>query len=184
LNSTRTFVVWTILTLVATSVGAQYPPLSSPEVAGVEREARALIENYYRLFNERDPRGMSEQLFHVPWIYLNPEGTRLFESREETASLFEESLASIVPRGWARSEFPNPTVCVLSLGAATVSGNFYRYKTDGSVLSEHGVTYVVGKTEAGWRVVSLASHPPGRAIACKDGTSLKLPASRGGTAPR
>jgi hypothetical protein len=168
LISTRTPIVLTILILLATGLAAQNPPLSDAEVAEVGREARAVIETYYRLFNQRDPRGMSEKLFHIPWIYLNPDGTRLFESREETAALFEESLASIVPRGWARSEFPNPTVCVLSLGAATVSGNFYRYKTDGSVLSEHGVTYVVGKTETGWRVVSLASHPPGRAIACKE----------------
>jgi hypothetical protein len=157
-----------LLTLGATPARGQYPPLTASEVDAVEREARAVIQSYYRLFNEQNPKGMSEQLFHLPWIYLNPEGTRLFTSREETAALFEDSLASIVPRGWARSDFPSPTVCVLSLGAATVSGNFYRYRKDGSVLSEHGVTYIVGKTADGWRVVSLSSHPPGRAIGCRN----------------
>jgi hypothetical protein len=144
----------------------QYPQLTPAEVETVEREALAVIATYYRLFNERDPKGMSERLFHVPWIYLNPGGARLFESREETAKLFEESLSSIVPKGWARSDFPRPRVCALSLGAATVSGTFYRHKKDGSVLSEHGVSYVLGKTADGFRVTALLSHPPGVALSC------------------
>jgi hypothetical protein len=149
-------------------LGLQYPPLTASEVGAADREVRVVIETYYRLFNERNPTAMSEQLFHLPWIYLDPEGARLFENREETAQLFEESLASIVPRGWVRSEFPEPNVCVLSLGAATVSGTFYRYKKDGSVLSQHGVSYVLGRTPSGWRVTALSSHPPERAVACKE----------------
>ncbi|HXV65482.1 MAG TPA: hypothetical protein VEK15_32600 [Vicinamibacteria bacterium] len=163
----RTLLV-AVLVMGATTLTAQYPPLTASEVEAVEREARAVIQTYYQLFNEQNPKAMSEQLFHIPWIYLNPEGTRLFTSRQETAELFEESLAAMVPRGWERSDFPSPTVCVLSLGAATVSGNFHRYKKDGSVLSEHGVTYIVGKTAEGWRVVSLSSHPPNRTIGCRN----------------
>jgi hypothetical protein len=156
-----------ILALASGTARAQYPPLSEEEITRVREEVTAVIETYYRLFNDKNPKAMSEELFHIPWIYLNPEGTRLFSTREETAALFEESLAAVVPRGWERSAFPKPSVCVLSLGAATVSGNFYRYKKDGSVLSEHGVTYVLGKTADGWRVASLSSHPPGRELVCK-----------------
>jgi hypothetical protein len=149
-------------------LGFQHPPLIASEVETADREVRAVIQTYYRFFNERNPKGMSEGLFHLPWIYLDPQGARLFESREETAKLFEESLSSIVPRGWDHSDFPEPNVCVLSLGAATVSGTFFRYKKDGSVLSEHGVSYVLGRTPDGWRVTALSSHPPGRAVVCSE----------------
>jgi hypothetical protein len=156
------------LVAIVSLMSMQYPLLTASEVETTDREVRAVIQTYYRLFNEQNPKGMSEQLFHLPWIYLDPEGARVFESREETAKLFEDSLTSIVPRGWGRSDFPDPNVCVLSLGAATVSGTFFRYKKDGSVLSEHGVSYFLGRTPGGWRVTALSSHPPGRAVACKE----------------
>jgi len=166
---TRTF-AWgfALLCLVATIARAQYPPLSAEEVKEVETEVRSVIHSYYQLFSSRDTKAVGERIFHVPWILLDPEGARVFHSAQETRALFESSLAQIVPRGWERSDLPRPTVCVLSLGAATASGTFYRYKKDGSVLSEHGVTYFFGKTPHGSRIASLSSHPPGRGVECED----------------
>ena len=36
------------------------------------------------------------------------------------------------------------------------------------VLSENGVTYWFGKTEDGWRIVSLTGSPPDRIVTCND----------------
>ena len=157
-----------IVGLTAATVRAQYPPLSAEEIAKVEREVAAAVETYYQLFSSRDARAVGERIFHMPWILLDPDGAKVFSTPEETATLFESSLAQILPKGWERSDFPSPRVCVLSLGAATASGTFYRYKKDGSVLSAHGVTYVFGKTPDGWRIASLSSHPPGRGVECQN----------------
>ena len=157
-----------IIGLAATTARAQYPPLSAEEVAKVEREVTAAVATYYQLFSSRDARAVGARIFHMPWILLDPEGAKVYSSVEETAALFESSLAQILPQGWERSDFPSPRVCVLSLGSATVSGTFYRYKKDGSVMSVHGVTYVFGKTPDGWRIASLSSHPPGRGVECQD----------------
>jgi ketosteroid isomerase-like protein len=157
-----------LVALTGTDARAQYPPLSADETANVEREVRAAVRAYYQLFSSRDTKAVAERIFHVPWILLDPDGATVFSSAEETQKLFEGSLAQVLPRGWERSDFPSPSVCVLSLGSATASGTFYRYRKDGSVLSEHGVTYVFGKTPDGWRILSLASHPPGRGVECRD----------------
>jgi len=57
---------------------------------------------------------------------------------------------------------------VLHTGAAIASGKFYRYKKDGSVLSENAVTYIFGKTDKGWRIVSYGGHGLDRVVPCQD----------------
>ena len=52
--------------------------------------------------------------------------------------------------------------------AAIVSGQFTRYRKDGSVLSKIASTYVFAKSDGQWKITTLIGHGPDRAITCKE----------------
>jgi hypothetical protein len=57
-------------------------------------------------------------------------------------------------------------VCILAANVAVVSGRGVRYLTDGKVMGEYGWTYTLLRTPNGWRMVSIYSHDPGKALTC------------------
>ena len=156
-----------ILGLSATAVSAQ-SSISADEIAKVKKEVTAAVHRYYQLFTERNMKALPQEIFHVPFIYLAPDGAQVDQTAEVMTARFEGNLERLLESGWDRSEFPSPNVCVLHAGAAIASGKFYRYRKDGSVLSENAVTYVFAKTDKGWRIVSFGGHGLDRVVPCKD----------------
>lgn len=153
-----------VLSLAASAASAQ--SMSAEEVAKVKKEATDVIHRYYRLFSERNMNALPREIFHLPFTLLAPEGARVETTAEEMNARNEASLKRLLESGWDRSEFPSPRVCVLNAGAAVASGNFYRHRKDGSVLSENAVTYVLGKTDKGWRIVTFGGHGLDRVVPC------------------
>jgi hypothetical protein len=141
--------------------------LTAAEIANVRKEVTAAVHHYYRLFTERKMDALPQEIFHVPFIYLAPEGPQVDATAEVMTARFEGNLKRLLESGWDRSEFPTPKVCVLHQGAAIASGKFYRYKKDGSLLSENAVTYVFAKTDKGWRIVSFGGHGLDAVLPCQ-----------------
>ena len=79
-------------------------------------------------------------------------------------------MKQLVESGWAKSIFTTENVCVINANAAIASGYNTRYKTDGSVMSVGGVSYILGKAKDGWRIISYTSHPKGKLERCDDRT--------------
>jgi hypothetical protein len=159
--------VLVVLGMSATLASAQ-PTLSQQEIAKIKKEVTDVIHHYYQLFTERNMKALPQEIFELPFVLLGPEGVKVELTAEDMTERNEANLKKLLESGWDRSEFPNPSVCVLNPGAAIASGKFYRYKKDGSVLSENAVTYILGKTDKGWRIVSFGGHALDRIVPCQD----------------
>jgi hypothetical protein len=149
-------------------VGAQQPPLSREEIARIKVEVTDAVHTYYRLFTERNMKALGERVYNVPWISIGAGGVQVDTTADAVTARFDASLKQLLAGGWDRSEFPAPAVCVLNAGAAIASGTFTRYKKDGSVMQENGVTYLFARTKDGWKIVSFTGHPVGKVVTCND----------------
>ena len=156
------------LTLAAplTPAVAQQPGLTAGDVARIKTEVTAAVDKYYSLFSQHNMKALPEEIFNIPWIVIGGSGPQPDLTKEQALARFEGSLKDLVASGWGKSVFTTENVCVLNTSAAIASGYTTRYKTDGSVMSVGGVSYLFGKTKDGWRVVSYTGHARGKVVRC------------------
>lgn len=155
-----------VAVLMGASVGAQSPDLTAAQVTAIQREVTAAVDRYYSLFTQRDMKALPEQVFNIPWIVIGGSGPQPDLTKEQALARFEGSLKDLIARGWGKSVFTTQNVCVLNANAAIASGYNTRYKTDGSVMSVGGTSYLFGRTKQGWRVVSYTGHARDKVVRC------------------
>jgi hypothetical protein len=158
------FLVAAVCTLGVTLSAQQQ--MSPADVDAVKKEATAHIDKYYRLFSEQKPDILANEVFNIPWLVIGGSGPQADLTREQAQGRFQASMKQLVESGWSRSVFTTENVCVLNANAAIASGYNTRYKADGSVISVGGVTYILGKSKDGWRIVSYSGHPRGKIVRC------------------
>jgi hypothetical protein len=156
----------TLAAAVALPAHAQQGDLTAAQVAAVKAEVTAAVDKYYAYFSAHDMKALPEEIFNIPWIVIGGSGPQPDLTKEQALARFEASLKDLLANGWGKSIFTTENVCVLNGNAALASGYNTRYKTDGSVMSVGGVTYLFGKTKQGWRVVSYTGHARGKVVRC------------------
>ena len=161
----RRFVIITLLAAIVPTLAAaqQSAPI---DTAKVTSEVKATVDKYYRLFSEQNMKALPEEIYMTPWIIIGGNGPEADLTKEQALARFEGSLKQLVQNGWGKSIFTTENVCVLNANAALASGYNTRYKKDGSVMSVGGVTYLLGKTKEGWRIVSYTGHPKEKVVRC------------------
>jgi len=155
-----------LLPLVPRPLLGQQSSMSAADVATIKTEVTATIDKYYRLFSEQNPTALSEEVFNIPWIVIGGSGPQADLTKEQAAARFQGSMKQLVESGWGKSVFTTENVCVLSANSAIASGYNTRYKTDGGVMSVGGVSYLLGRSKAGWRIVSYTGHERGKVVRC------------------
>jgi hypothetical protein len=155
-----------LLLPAASPAAAQQPAPSAADVTKISSDVKATIDKYYRLFSEQNMKALPEEVYLTPWILLGGNGPEADLTKEQALARFEASLKQLLQNGWGKSVFTTENVCVLNPSAALASGFNTRYKKDGSVMSVGGVTYLLGKTKEGWRIVSYTGHPKDKVVRC------------------
>jgi len=145
---------------------AQPSALTDADAARVKAEVTAAVDKYYAYFSAHNMKALPEEIFNIPWIVIGGEGPQPDLTKEQALARFEGSLKDLVARGWGKSVFTTQNVCVLNANAAIASGYNTRYKTDGSVMSVGGTSYLFGRTKQGWRVVSYTGHARDKVVRC------------------
>jgi hypothetical protein len=154
--------------LLAAPAVAQQSAMTPQQIVQIKKEVADAVHTYYRLFTEQNMTALGTQVYHTPWLQLGATGIEVDQTPAEVTKRFDASLKRLLEQGWAKSEFANPVVCVLNPGAAIASGTFKRYRKDGSVISESGITYLFGKAKDGWKIISFAGHATSKLVTCNE----------------
>lgn len=153
------------LTFNASTFGQE---LTAAERALIEAEAQRHVEYYYDLYYERNPEALATEVFTLPWYIMGGNGIIAYSTEQENLQYFSSAIQGLLERGWDKSTFRTANVCVLGAGSAIVSGTNTRSRADGSIMSVGGVSYILGTTDAGWRIISFSSHSPDKVVRCAE----------------
>jgi hypothetical protein len=138
---------------------AQQP---SADEQALKKEVNAFMDRYWDLWSAGRIDQLVERVYH-PFGQLSNQG---HSSIERLKAAFPGTRTALVSAGYGRSQMPIRNVCILSPTVAIVSGRGMRYLTNGNVMGEYGWTYTLIKGADGWRMVSIYSHDPSKALTC------------------
>jgi hypothetical protein len=160
----RRFQMLAALVLVAAAAWSRLAVAQRPSAddQGLKTEVNAFMDQYWDLWSAGRIDQLVERVYH-PFGQLSNQG---HSSIEQLKAAFPRTRTALVSAGYGRSQMPNRNVCILSPTVAIVSGRGMRYLTDGKVMGEYGWTYTLIKGADGWRMVSIYSHDPNRALIC------------------
>jgi len=115
------------------------------------------LHEYYAAFNTHDVR-VIVPYFHEPTLLLAPQGSFAAASHTDLTPAIAGLLDGLRARGFARSELSVRRVDILSATAALVTGVAIRYTAAGPELERAGLTYVLNRTSATWKIAALIAH--------------------------
>lgn len=116
-----------------------------------------LLTDYYTAFSALDVNAFLPY-FHEPSLLVGPQGVFAAPTRAVLATAFASTLESLRTRGFGRSELSLRQSKMLSGTSALITGIAIRYKADGQELERVGVTYVLHKNDAGWKIAVVVLH--------------------------
>jgi hypothetical protein len=163
---TRVLMSMAVTALLLTSVPlfAQQQQQKVDEEA-LKKEVNAFMDEYWRLWSAGDIDALATRIYH-PFGQLSNGG---HSTVDQMKSNFPQTRKTLLSGGYGRSQMPmaGRNVCILAANVAVVSGRGMRYLADGKVMGEFCWTYTVLRTQNGWRMVSIYSHDPNKALTCK-----------------
>jgi ketosteroid isomerase-like protein len=126
------------------------------------REEAAITQtfaDYIQTFQRLDPHA-TLPYFHVPCMFIPPQGVRVLATALDVEALLTEVMEGLKARSYARSELIDLHVKQMSANTALVSVSRVRYATDERELERLGETYTLRRTEGGWKIAVAMIHDP------------------------
>jgi ketosteroid isomerase-like protein len=133
--------------------------MSSPGTAGNQDAALRTLADYYRAFSTLEVQAVFPY-FHEPSLLVAPQGVFATPAFAALANVFTPVMEGLRTREFGRSELSVGFVNSLSANATLVTGIAIRYKRNGQELERAGVTYILHKAEAGWKIAVIVMHDP------------------------
>ena len=124
-----------------------------------QAEVLRVLNEYYSAFSALKIEAVLPY-FHEPSLLIGLQGAFAATSHTLLATAFTPALEDFRARGLGRTELSVRNIKSLSATAALVEGVGQRYKIDGQKLDQAGVTYVLYKSEGGWKIAVLILQDP------------------------
>ncbi len=118
-----------------------------------------VIADYYREFSTLNVQAILPY-FNEPSLLVGPQGVVPIPDCAALVAVLGPVMEGLRAKGYGRSELELGYIKSLSSSAALIGGVAVRYKTDGQQLDRVGVTYVLHKTESGWKFATVILHDP------------------------
>jgi ketosteroid isomerase-like protein len=122
-----------------------------------------VLADYFNAFGTLDMQAILPY-YHEPCLLVGPQGVVAMPTHDAMAATLEPMLESLRTRGYARSEFNAPHIKQMSATAALVSGVAVRFKADGQELERLGVSYLLHKTDDGWKIAATVVHDADKVV--------------------
>jgi hypothetical protein len=123
-----------------------------------QTEVVRVLDEYYSAFSTLKVEAVLP-FFLEPSLLIGPQGAFAATTHTLLATAITPAIEGLRSRGLGRTELSVRNLKLLSATAALVEGVAQRYKGDGEKLDQAGVTYVLYKAEAGWKIAALIYHP-------------------------
>jgi hypothetical protein len=121
------------------------------------------FRNYVASFQRLKPDSVVSYC-DAPCLFISAQGVRMMADAQEVAAFIAELMESLQARGFLRSEIGELHVNQMSANIAVVSVQRVRYHADGHELERLGETYVMGKIDNDWKIVSAMTHEADRVL--------------------
>jgi len=124
-----------------------------------DEDVNQVIADYYRDFSTLNIQAILPY-FNEPSLLVDPQGVIPIPNHAALAAVFGPVMEGLRAKGYGRSEFEPDYAKSLSSSAALIGGVAVRYNADGLQLERVGITYVLHKTESGWKFATVILHDP------------------------
>src|ERR1700722_10574554 len=122
-----------------------------------ETAVRQMLGEYYRAFSTLSVQAILPYL-NQPAMLVGPAGAIALPTPSADETVFRPVMEGLRTREFARSELGLAEIRILSGQAALVTGIAIRYRTDGTELERAGITYLLRKSDDGWKIVAMVLH--------------------------
>ena len=117
-----------------------------------EQEAiHKVLGGYYDAFG-RDSAAASASFYGEPTLIIRPNDVVLLTTRADVEAFFDKFVAGLKSSGYSHSKLGDHRVKLLNSTTALYSTVVIRMKTDGTEMQRLGFTYLLHKSNAGWRI--------------------------------
>jgi hypothetical protein len=127
-----------------------------------EADIRGMLDELFESFQTLDPRAMV-RYYHLPSMAISAQGASVMSTAADVEARFARLMQRLKNQDYARSDYSEARVTMLGETLAQLRVTGARYRRDGNLLEPLNVSYVLRKTDAGWKVVVLMTHDPGAA---------------------
>ena len=130
-------------------------------------EVAAALQNYMKVFNERNFKAVAEDVWTNPSVGFSDKGITMIDL-EAHLKRSQGVYSTLDKIGWDRTDTPVSTVCILNENAALISGDYRRLRKDGSVIEQSGSVNLFSKGPGGWKMVARIITAPSKTATCVD----------------
>lgn len=156
----KALILGTTLLLLFTGVAfGLVPSVRLAEGQDDKAAVTRLLNDYFRAFGKLDVQAILPYYLE-PSVLITQRGVATMPTHAAMATAFTPLMEGLRTRGYARSELAMLQMKRLSATTTLASGVAIRYKTDGQELERTGVTYVLHKTDNGWKIAVTVGHDP------------------------
>jgi hypothetical protein len=118
-----------------------------------------VIADYYRDFSTLNVQAILPY-FNEPSLLVGPHGVIPVPNHAALLAVFGPVMEGLRAKGYGRSEFELDYAKSLSSSVSLIGGVAVRYNADGQLLERVGITYLLHKTESGWKFATVILHDP------------------------
>jgi ketosteroid isomerase-like protein len=115
------------------------------------------LRDYYKAFSTLDLRTVLPY-FSEPAMLIGRPGIVAATTSAALAAILDPVINDFRGRGYGWSELDLERVDMMGATAASATGIAKRYKAGGEFLDEARITYVLQKSEAGWKIAVMVLH--------------------------